>query len=75
MMQANGFAVVATPIIGDRRIDMNTVYSTRRGAIVNWLIKSRGIPIHVGMADVTIEQLWQQYSDGAEVVPVTVTVS
>lgn len=70
MKAGRGFAVVQ-----DGTLEMNSIYSTRRGAIVNFLVFGLGIHIYGGMTDEEIEQIWDRNRGEAAVYPVTITVS
>lgn len=52
ILRANGWAVVQ-----NNRIDPATVYGTRRGAIVNWLV-TQGYFVSSAMSDDIIERIW-----------------
>jgi hypothetical protein len=54
---AQGWAVVT-----DFKIDINTVSETRRGALVNWLVRVAGIMIYQWHTDEEIETLWHKVS-------------
>ena len=60
--QAEGYAVV-----GVDGIDLHTVYPSRRGAIVNWLVTSAKIPLSSNASDDFIEQAWAAHSIDARV--------
>lgn len=69
-LEAQGWAVVAM-----KEINVRTVSSTSRAAIVNWLIVGPGVMVTNHMSDYDIEQLWQKYRKvaGADVGPVKIT--
>lgn len=56
----------------DGRIFLDTVYETRRGAIVNFLVSHRKVAVGFWHSDEDIEQLWQTFKADTEVVSVTV---
>ncbi len=65
--KAEGYAV-----IGDSGIDVLTVSTTRRAAIVNWLVVNTRISIVNNTTDEQIERLWNEHSGGATVVTVDI---
>ena len=67
-MKAHGYAV-----IHQGAIDVNSISTTRRGAIVNWLFVVPRIPVLVGHSDEDIEQMWEANNKEAEVIEVVVT--
>jgi hypothetical protein len=50
----HGWAVVNS----NKKILVNTVHMTRRGAIINYLISEQGMFISMAMSDSRIEELW-----------------
>lgn len=75
-MQTYGWAVVQ-----DGKINMKTVYSTRRGAIANWLLVGCGLMFGDNVSDEQIEEMWKRRSAGdksqqeAEVREITVDLA
>lgn len=55
--QAQGWAVVE-----QSGINMNTVYSTRQGAIVNWLVTTAKIALSHNASPNYIEMMWSTES-------------
>jgi hypothetical protein len=66
----------AFAVVCNDQIRPNTVSSTRRAAIVNWLVTDRRITVLADWTDDQIEVVWEgeRRSRGvhAEVVPVTI---
>ncbi len=70
-MQAAGWA-----ILSEKGIDVRTVSPTRRGAIVNWLVTTCGVPVQNHWTDEAIELMWQgasEYESLAKVQEVAIT--
>jgi len=53
----------AWAVVEDGKIDINTVYATRRGAIVNWLVQWSGDMVSAQTSDEEIEKRWGQWVD------------
>ena len=68
-LQDTGYAVV-----GVDKIYMHTVYPTRRGAIVNWLVTTAKMPLSQNASDEYIEQMWATHSVDNKVAVVQVEV-
>lgn len=48
-------------VVGDHGLQADTVASTRRAAIVNWLVTSAKVMVSADHSDEEIEYLWQRY--------------
>ena len=66
---SNGWAVIKESII------VNTVSSTRRAAIVNWLVASGRMTVMATVTDDMIEQAWRILKGDASVVEVDITIT
>jgi hypothetical protein len=64
---AEGYAIVE-----DGKIDVRTVSPTRRAAIVNFLVVSRGAFITNAMTDDIIDSIWRDRANGAYVIGVDI---
>ena len=65
--------VLARAIILDDEIDVATISTTRRAAIVNWLVVNAGCLILNSTTDDEIETLWQRHGGSAFVATVEIS--
>src|SRR5262245_40077318 len=59
---ADGFAIVSRGVI-----EIKTVFGTRRGAIVNYLVMVAKVPLPRGLSDEQIDALFAEHRGGARV--------
>ena len=69
LIESYGYAVVE-----DGAINMNTVYPTERGAVVNWLCVVKRVVMHYKVTDDTIWCTWEDMRGSATICRVLVTV-